>query len=150
MDGTVAPIRAMVDAMDEIFPARNAHLVVDEAHTMGIYGPGGRGMVAQLGAGGPCACPVAHLWQGPRSVRWCVSSLFTVIRVLNELRPSAVILTNTLILDYLLNYTRPLIYTTSLSNAAIIAASYLSDLLEDGMAEKVLSSSHPFAIRLPA
>jgi len=49
MDGTVAPIRAMIDAMDEIFPARNAHLVVDEAHATGIYGPGGRGMVAQLG-----------------------------------------------------------------------------------------------------
>jgi len=49
MDGTVAPLRAMVDAMDEIFPARNAHLIVDEAHATGIYGPGGRGMVAQLG-----------------------------------------------------------------------------------------------------
>ena len=49
MNGTVAPIRAMVDAMDEIFPARNAHLVVDEAHAAGIYGPGGRGMAAQLG-----------------------------------------------------------------------------------------------------
>ena len=49
MDGTVAPLRAMIDAMDEIFPARNAHLVVDEAHATGIYGRGGRGMVAQLG-----------------------------------------------------------------------------------------------------
>ena len=49
MDGTVAPLRAMIDAMDEIFPARNAHLIVDEAHATGIYGPGGRGMVAQLG-----------------------------------------------------------------------------------------------------
>jgi 8-amino-7-oxononanoate synthase len=34
--------------MDEIFPERNAHLVVNEAHATGIYGPGGRGMVAQL------------------------------------------------------------------------------------------------------
>jgi len=49
MDGTVAPLCAMIDAMDEIFPARNVHLVVDEAHATGIYGPGGRGMVAQLG-----------------------------------------------------------------------------------------------------
>jgi 8-amino-7-oxononanoate synthase len=31
--------------MDEIFPERNAHLVVNEAHATG---PGGRGMVAQL------------------------------------------------------------------------------------------------------
>jgi len=34
-----------------------------------------------------------------------------------------VILTNTLIRDYSLNYAWPLLYTTSLSNAAIIAAS---------------------------
>ncbi len=52
MDGAVAPIHAMVDAMAEIFPARNAHLVVDEAHATGIYGPGGRWMVGQLGLEG--------------------------------------------------------------------------------------------------
>jgi len=69
----------------------------------------------------------------------------------NEPRPSAVILTKTLIRDYLLNYACPLIYTTSLSNAAsIIAASCSFDLLEDGTAEKVLSPFHPFAIRLSA
>ena len=49
MDGTVAPLRAILDVIDEVFPAGNAHLVVDEAHTTGIYGPGGRGMVALLG-----------------------------------------------------------------------------------------------------
>jgi len=61
-----------------------------------------------------------------------------------------VILTNTLIRDYLLNYARPLIYTTSLSNAAIIAASCSFDLLDDGTTEQVFSPFHPFAIRLPA
>jgi 8-amino-7-oxononanoate synthase len=49
MDGTVAPLRAFVDTMKKVFPAGNAHLVVDEAHATGLYGPGGRGMVAQLG-----------------------------------------------------------------------------------------------------
>ena len=49
MDGTVAPLRAILDTMDEVFPAGNAHLVVDEAHATGLYGPGGRGMVALLG-----------------------------------------------------------------------------------------------------
>jgi hypothetical protein len=49
-----------------------------------------------------------------------------------------VLLTSTLIRDYLLNYARPLIYTTSLSNTAIIAASCSFDLLEDGTGEKVL------------
>jgi 8-amino-7-oxononanoate synthase len=41
MDGTVALTCTMVDAMDKIFPVRNGHLVVDEAHATGIYGPEG-------------------------------------------------------------------------------------------------------------
>ena len=49
----------------------------------------------------------------------------------------AVVLTNTLIRDYLLNYARPLIYTTSLSYTNIIAAGCAFDLLEDGTAETV-------------
>jgi 8-amino-7-oxononanoate synthase len=49
MDGTVAPLRAMLDTMDEVFPAGNAHMFIDEAHTTGVYGPSGRGMVAMLG-----------------------------------------------------------------------------------------------------
>jgi 8-amino-7-oxononanoate synthase len=48
MDGTVAPLCPMLDAMDEVFPAGNAHMFVDEAHATGLYGPGGRGMVALL------------------------------------------------------------------------------------------------------
>jgi 8-amino-7-oxononanoate synthase len=49
MDGTVAPLREILDTMKKAFPAGNAYLVVDEAHATGLYGPGGRGMVAQLG-----------------------------------------------------------------------------------------------------
>ena len=60
------------------------------------------------------------------------------------------ILTNTLIRDYLLNDARPLIYTTSLSNTAIIAATCSFDLLEDGTTEKVLSPFHSLAIRKKA
>jgi 8-amino-7-oxononanoate synthase len=49
MDGTIAPLRAILDTMKDVFPAGNAYLVVDEAHATGLFGPGGRGMVAQLG-----------------------------------------------------------------------------------------------------
>jgi 8-amino-7-oxononanoate synthase len=60
---------------------------------------------------------------------------------------TAVVLTSTLIRDYLLNYARPFIYTTSLSKAAILAASCSFDLLEDGTAEKVRASFRTFTIR---
>jgi len=50
-----------------------------------------------------------------------------------------VIITTTLIRDYLLNYARSLIYTTSLSYANIIAADCSFDMLSDGTAQHVSS-----------
>lgn len=49
MDGTFAPLKEMVDVIEELFPEGNAYLVVDEAHSTGIYGPEGKGRVAMLG-----------------------------------------------------------------------------------------------------
>jgi len=60
----------------------------------------------------------------------------------------AVLLTNTLIRDGLLNHARPLIYTTFVSNAAVIAVWCSFELLDDGTAEKVLASILP--CRFPA
>jgi len=94
MDGTFAPLREIADLLDEIFPLRNAYLVVDEAH----------------------------------------STFFHRIVVDASL---AVILTSTLIRDYLLNYARSLIYTTSLSHANIIAADSSFDMLTNGTAQFV-------------
>jgi 8-amino-7-oxononanoate synthase len=37
------------EVIEELFPLGNAYLVVDEAHAIGVYGPQGRGRVAQLG-----------------------------------------------------------------------------------------------------
>ncbi|KAH9052280.1 pyridoxal phosphate-dependent transferase [Lactarius vividus] len=118
MDGTVAPLCAMLDTMDAVFPAGNAHMVVDEAHATGLYGPGGRGLVAQLGV-----------------EKRVLARLHTFGKALAA--SGAVLLTSTLIRDYLLNYARPLIYTTSLSNLAVIAASCSFDLLEDGTADRL-------------
>lgn len=55
---------------------------------------------------------------------------------------AAVLLTSTLVRDYLLNYARPLIYTTALSNTAIISASCSFDLLSDGTASALASTLH--------
>lgn len=55
---------------------------------------------------------------------------------------AAVILTSTLIRDYMLNYARSLIYTTSLSHANIISVDCSFDLLEDGTAKKVMLLPH--------
>jgi 7-keto-8-aminopelargonate synthetase-like enzyme len=56
--GTVALLRAMIDATDEIFPVDNAHMSVDEAHATEIYGPGGRRKVALLVLDGSVLVPL--------------------------------------------------------------------------------------------
>jgi len=48
MDGDVAPLTEIV----ELAHASGARLVVDEAHAIGTYGPGGRGVLAQEGLEG--------------------------------------------------------------------------------------------------
>lgn len=49
MDGTLAPLLQIVETMEELFPHGNGYVVVDEAHSTGVYGPQGRGLVAALG-----------------------------------------------------------------------------------------------------
>jgi 7-keto-8-aminopelargonate synthetase-like enzyme len=58
MDGTVLPLCAMIDAMDEVFPAGNAHMSANEAHAMEIYGPGGLRKVALLVLEGSVLMPL--------------------------------------------------------------------------------------------
>ncbi|GLB44759.1 putative 8-amino-7-oxononanoate synthase [Lyophyllum shimeji] len=118
MDGTFAPLQEIVEMLESIFPRGNAYLVVDEAHATGIYGPQGRGRVAELGL-----------------ERKVLLRLCTFGKALAA--TGAVVLTNTLIRDYLVNYARPLIYTTSLSFANIIAADCAFDLLMDGTAQSL-------------
>ncbi|KAJ7286516.1 pyridoxal phosphate-dependent transferase [Mycena rebaudengoi] len=117
MDGTFAPLTEIVYTLEEYLPLGNGYLVVDEAHATGIYGPQGRGRVAQLGLENKV-----------------LARLHTFGKALAA--TGAVILTSTLIRDYLLNYARSLIYTTSLSFANIIAADSSFDLLMDGTAQK--------------
>lgn len=49
MDGDLAPLAEISELVEGMFPAKNAHLVVDEAHATGIYGSQGRGRVCELG-----------------------------------------------------------------------------------------------------
>jgi len=49
MDGDVAPLKGMVHVMHELLPSGNGHLIVDEAHSNGVLGPQGRGLVCELG-----------------------------------------------------------------------------------------------------
>jgi 8-amino-7-oxononanoate synthase len=49
MDGDLAPLKDIVECVEKCLPAGNGYIVVDEAHSTGIYGDCGRGLVCQLG-----------------------------------------------------------------------------------------------------
>ncbi|EPS45957.1 hypothetical protein H072_20 [Dactylellina haptotyla CBS 200.50] len=48
MNGTMAALRKITTLIKEIFPRENAFLIVDEAHSTGVYGERGTGLCNQL------------------------------------------------------------------------------------------------------
>jgi 8-amino-7-oxononanoate synthase len=49
MDGDVAPLRMIVDTVKGTLGAEKGHIIVDEAHSTGVLGLEGRGLVCELG-----------------------------------------------------------------------------------------------------
>ncbi|KAH8648723.1 5-aminolevulinate synthase [Tricladium varicosporioides] len=49
MDGDICLLQELVDIAKELFPSGNAQFVVDEAHSTGVIGPKGSGLVSELG-----------------------------------------------------------------------------------------------------
>ena len=49
MKGDVCPIKAFIDVAKELFPLGNAQFIIDEAHSVGVLGPNGRGLISLLG-----------------------------------------------------------------------------------------------------
>lgn len=107
MDGDVAPLREVVRLKKKLFPRGNGHLIVDEAHSTGVFGPKGRGMVSELGL------------EKEFTIR-----LHTFGKALAC--NGAIILCTPVVREYLVNYARPMIYTTFMSYPALAAirASY--------------------------
>ncbi|KAF6756844.1 PLP-dependent transferase [Ephemerocybe angulata] len=126
MDGTLSPLPTIAHLLTSLFPHHNAHLIIDEAHSTGLYGPLGRGRTRQLGlrAGEGCVLAVLH----------------TFGKALGA--SGAVVVTGEAVREYLVNYARGFIYTTAMSCAGVVAAEASFDLLEDGTAEKL--SAHLF------
>ncbi|KAK5461283.1 hypothetical protein LTS15_003346 [Exophiala xenobiotica] len=115
MDGDLAPLTEIVELMESIFPYKNAHLIVDEAHATGLYGPNGSGRVCELGL------------ENRVSIR-----LHTFGKALAC--NGAIILCSPVIRLYLINYARPLIYTTFMSYPSLIAIKTAYSWLQSGKA----------------
>ncbi|KAG2218636.1 hypothetical protein INT45_000809 [Circinella minor] len=137
MDGDVVPLVEIVQLLKKYWPQReNGYIIVDEAHATGVYGENGRGVVCQLGL-----------------EKEIFARLHTFGKSLAS-NGAAVLGSNTL-RDYLINYARPLIYSTfmSFNNLASIKCAY--DILECGETRPIQRHLHNItqqfreAIQLP-
>jgi 8-amino-7-oxononanoate synthase len=108
MDGDLAPLAEIATLCEK----HDALLIVDEAHATGCLGPSGRGLVSQLGKHNTTIISVNTL-----------SKAFGVI--------GAFVTGSGLIKEFLLNVTRPFIFTTALPPADIAASLAALDILEE-------------------
>ena len=136
MDGTISPLADIIQLAESAFPSNNVYVFVDEAHSTGIYGPCGRGLVNLLGLQDRV---FARLHTFGKALAGTGGEFYRARTVKSVLKHSiAVLLIPPLVKQYLINYARTLIYTTSLSHANIILANCSFDILESGRAEEVL------------
>lgn len=107
LDGDVAPVREIV----ELAQRRGLRVVVDEGHGIGVLGPGGRGVLAELGLADHVDVIVGTLGHSLGSFGGFVACQDDTA-------------------EYLLNAARPLRFSTAPSPSAAAAASAALTLLE--------------------
>ncbi|MDU0371474.1 aminotransferase class I/II-fold pyridoxal phosphate-dependent enzyme [Hymenobacter endophyticus] len=108
MDGDMAPLPELA----QLCRAKGLYLIVDEAHTNGLYGPRGEGLVAELGL---------------------ADAVFARILTFGKALGSqgAAVAGPAVLRDYLLSFSRPFIYTTALPPLTVAALTAAYALLPD-------------------
>ncbi|KAK4118951.1 class II aminotransferase/8-amino-7-oxononanoate synthase [Parathielavia appendiculata] len=117
MDGDVCPLRELVAAAKDIFPGGNAVFVIDEAHSTGVLGPRGAGLVNALGLEKEIAIRMHTFGKALAS-------------------SGAVILANDTIRTVLINHARSIIYTTAPSFPMLAGIRAAYSLLKSGMTQQ--------------
>lgn len=90
-DGSHAPLKEMCDLADRY----GAHIVVDEAHAVGVLGPQGKGLVAEYGL-----------------IHRVFAQVTTFGKALGGY--GAIVLGSQILKQFLINFSRPFIYSTAL------------------------------------
>ncbi|KAI2468629.1 PLP-dependent transferase [Annulohypoxylon bovei var. microspora] len=113
MDGDVPLLKEIVETVDRYLPSGNGYIIVDEAHSVGTFGEKGRGLVCQLGL-------EDRVWArvlGFGKAMGCAGGAILCSSVTRE---------------YLINYARSLIYTTSMTFTSLSSIDVVYDYLISG------------------
>ncbi|OHE93367.1 aminotransferase class I and II [Colletotrichum orchidophilum] len=119
MDGDVAPLKKVVECVERLLPRGNGLVIVDEAHSTGLLGPRGRGLVCELGL-------EDRVWARVHTFGKAMSC------------SGAIILCSHITRSYLINYARSLIYTTAMPFTSLASIKTAYDFITNGHAEPLL------------
>jgi 8-amino-7-oxononanoate synthase len=113
MDGDMAPLEELVAICEKY----KANLIVDEAHATGIVGPNGEGLVQQLGLQSTCFARV-HTFGKAVGCH------------------GAIVLGSASLRNYLVNFSRPFIYSTALPESSLAAIRLAYEIFPGMQAER--------------
>lgn len=68
MEGDAAPVNEILAVMENTLPTRNGVLIVDEAHSNGLIGPGGSGFIQHLGYKDTCVIQMQSYGKAPAAL----------------------------------------------------------------------------------
>ncbi|KAI1504478.1 pyridoxal phosphate-dependent transferase [Biscogniauxia marginata] len=123
MDGDVAPLREIIASVKHRLPLGNGYIIIDEAHSTGLFGKQGRGLVCEVGV---------------------EEDLFIRVHTFGKAMSSsgAIVLCSPTIRAYLINYARTLIYTTAMPLSCLANIKVAYDYLSSGQADALLHHLH--------
>lgn len=132
MDGDVAKLAEIVEAVKRLCPPGEGLVVVDEAHATGVLGPGGRGLVSQLYLEGDVFARLHTFGKALACGGGKRCHHLTFGAGTSAEGRTAIILCSPLVKQYLVNYARPLIYTTFMPFASLAAIHTSYNFLKAG------------------
>ena len=118
MDGDVSPLKGIVDLSKSI----DFKLFVDEAHSVGYHGKNGEGLVVELGL-----------------EKDVFARVVTFGKALGS--HGAMVLGSYVLRDYLINFSRPFIYTTALPKHSLLSIKKAVDLMFSN-SYKIIKTRH--------
>lgn len=113
MDGDIAPLKEIA----LLCKNHNAFLIVDEAHSGGVFGEGGRGLITEYDLDNVIFCKLITFGKAYGS-------------------HGAIVLGSKILRDYLINFSRPFIYSTAMSLHSQERISFVVDHVAQMYAER--------------
>ncbi|RXW22029.1 hypothetical protein EST38_g3822 [Candolleomyces aberdarensis] len=118
MDGDFGPLHGILEIVERLVPRESAHIVVDEAHSIGLYGPGGKGLV--------------RAWGLEKRLH---TGMMTFTKTLNF--TGGVMTMNATVYEYLSNHSVPWMFTSAPAHVDMIGMKFCFDVLKSAEADRL-------------